>query len=216
MSHQRLSVESRFHPGFREEHAAPRFAEPGRPTRFPVPVEPPDPLQQHVDRADVGEQQVGVDVERLFQRLRADHDRPAPRPVRLAEHALDGFVQAVPIFGREPAVMQRRSFRNLQHDVFAALRRQRLEDRLRARDGVADHQYLRAFPRRGKGGCRDCVRIFENRFAGHLDRLARVAGIDCAGLRRGAAAREGERRVGDAFGVSRRRRRRSWRFGYEP
>ena len=36
-----------------------------------------NPLQQHIDRAQIGDQQVGVDVQRLFQRLRAHNDKSA-------------------------------------------------------------------------------------------------------------------------------------------
>ena len=35
-------------------------------------MQPPDPLQQHIHRAQVGDQQVSIKIEALFQRLGAD------------------------------------------------------------------------------------------------------------------------------------------------
>ena len=39
-----------------------------------MPVQPPDPLQQQVDRRDIGDQQVCIDIKRLLGNLRRNHD----------------------------------------------------------------------------------------------------------------------------------------------
>ena len=42
-----------------------------------VAVQSADPLQQHVDGAEIGEQKIRIDIQTLLQSLRPDHDTPA-------------------------------------------------------------------------------------------------------------------------------------------
>ena len=56
-------------------------------------VKSSDPLQEHIDRTKVGEQEIRVDVQRLLQGLRAYHDLPA-RSTSLAQSILQLLGQA--------------------------------------------------------------------------------------------------------------------------
>ena len=100
-----LSVESAFQAGLWDEYHASRFAEPCRPIRSSVPVQASDPLQEHIDRTEIRDQVVGVDVERLFEGLCSDHHHAA-RHASLGQRALHGVVKQPAILHGEAAVMQ--------------------------------------------------------------------------------------------------------------
>ena len=182
-------------------------------TRWPicsrVPVQSADSLQQNVHWTDIRDEKVGVDVERLFERLGADHHHAARQSVHLADRSFYGVVQQLAVFSGEAAVMQRRPLCNRQHHVFPALSQQRTEHLLRARDRVANHEDLGPIPSRGHGRLGNRAQFAQNRDGAHRNRLCRPAGRDRARLRGADARRERERRVGDVLGIDRRRRRRT-------
>src|SRR5690606_16965837 len=73
-----------------------------------VSVEAPDALEQDVHRAEVRDQQIGVEVEALLHRLRRDHDRAGTARRILAEARLDRLVELAPVVVDEARVMKRR------------------------------------------------------------------------------------------------------------
>ncbi|ODN66484.1 hypothetical protein A6302_04438 [Methylobrevis pamukkalensis] len=89
------------------EHQNPRPRKPDRPWT-PVTMQPADALEQHVHRAEIGDENVGTKVKRLLQRLGADDDAPAGRAV-LADGRLHRRVKACAILGRKAAVVQSRN-----------------------------------------------------------------------------------------------------------
>ena len=52
-------------------------------------MQPTDALQQQVDRGDIADHDVEVDVERLLQHLRANHDQPFGTPAGLRSETLN-------------------------------------------------------------------------------------------------------------------------------
>ena len=92
----------------RGEHDAARNGEPFGTVRFRVPMQASEPLQENIHRAEVGHEEIGVDVERLLQGLGADDHATAGLAAFLAERLLHGFVQQSAILRRETAVVQRR------------------------------------------------------------------------------------------------------------
>ena len=90
-------------------------------------MQPADPLQQHVDRTQVGEQEIGIDVQTLFQRLGADDDAAAGRAVMGRQCCLHRLVQQPSVLRRETAVMQRRAARRGQQQVLGPCLPHRLE-----------------------------------------------------------------------------------------
>ena len=109
-----------------------------------MPVQAPDPLQQHIHRAKVGDQQVGAQIQALFQSLSADHD-PAPQRAVLADGRLDGAVQKRAILGSEAAVVQRRTPRDGQEEAGLTAGGEGL---LCAGHRVPDHKHTGPFARR--------------------------------------------------------------------
>ena len=75
-----------------QQHDAARMLKAGRAVRPVVPVQPADTLQEHVDRGEIGDQQVGIDIERLLERLGGDDER-RPRGRVLAEALLDRRIE---------------------------------------------------------------------------------------------------------------------------
>ncbi len=75
-------------------------------------VESPQPLQQHVHRAQVGEQHVEVHVQALLHGLGSDDDPGIVRSA-LAEPVFQGLVQHTPVIAGKAGVVQR-------YDVVAA------------------------------------------------------------------------------------------------
>ena len=69
-------------------------------------MQSPDALQQHVSGAKVGDEQVGVDVQRLLQRLRAHHHQPAGGPSP-PQSPLNLLIQQLAVNSRETSVVQR-------------------------------------------------------------------------------------------------------------
>ena len=111
-----------------------------------MPVEASDALQQNVHGAKVGDEQVGVDVQGLLQRLGADHHPAAVIPFP-SDLFLNGGVQQPPVLCGEPAVVQSREAQTgeQQCPVFGSARLfQRplgLDGKI---DGVANDQHLGA------------------------------------------------------------------------
>ena len=68
----------------RHEYNAPGRGVPGWPAVASVTVQPPCPLQQHVHRTQVGDQQVGIDVQGLFKGLGPHYNRTGTRWPALA------------------------------------------------------------------------------------------------------------------------------------
>ena len=192
---QEPPLQSGFESVFGHEHPASRRLETGRPGGSGVTVQPPDALQQHVHRTQVRDQQVGVDVERLLERLRADDQRaPCARSV-LPEGGFDRVVESVPVLGAEPAVVQRGDAFDLQQDVVGALPQGGVEHRLGAGDRVPDHQDSGARVRRGHGARGDRAGVAEHSLGDDRDGPADLGVSDplrpvCA------AAGEGQRRIG--------------------
>jgi hypothetical protein len=94
----------------RREHDARRRLEAARSLEF-VAMKTAYALQQNVDRAKIGDKDVGVDVEALFEGLRADGDHAAwgaPFGHR-RQGGFDDFVHELAILGREAAVMKSRT-----------------------------------------------------------------------------------------------------------
>ena len=70
-----------------------------------MPVQPSYALEQHVDGAQVGDEQVRVYVQRLFERLRSHHDASAAAALS-SKMRLHGGVQQLAVFTGEPAGVQ--------------------------------------------------------------------------------------------------------------
>ena len=87
-----------------EHKAAGRFVGMGA-SRVGVSVQSSDPLEQDVDRAEIGDEQVCVDIERLLEGLCADDYAAAGFPV-FAEGGLDAVVEEGAVFGREAAMVE--------------------------------------------------------------------------------------------------------------
>lgn len=65
---------------------------------FRMPVQAPDPLEEHVHWTEVRHEEVEVDVERLLHELSAYENHPSLRVRdRLSERCLHGAVEAEPI-----------------------------------------------------------------------------------------------------------------------
>ena len=90
----------------RRQHGAACVAVPRGPVVAPVAVQTPDALQQHIHRAQVGDQQVGVDVQRLLQGLGAD-DNQATGFAIAAQPRFNCVVQQEAVIRSETAMMQR-------------------------------------------------------------------------------------------------------------
>jgi len=70
-----------------------------------MPMQPADALQQHIHWREIGDQQIGVDIETLFERLGADQDERPRRPL-VADLPLHRTIEPAPIHAGEPPVMQ--------------------------------------------------------------------------------------------------------------
>jgi hypothetical protein len=55
-------------------------------------MQPTDPLQKHIGWAEVGDQEIGIDVQGLLRRLTRNRNGPAKPQCMLAE---DGFQRRV-------------------------------------------------------------------------------------------------------------------------
>ena len=100
-----------------------------------------EPLQEHIHRAQIGEQNVRVNVERLFQSLCSDDDQ-SPIAPPLAQFGFHGLVQQFAILGGEPAVMERGATFNAQAEALSATLKQLAVHPLGLLDRVAYHQHL--------------------------------------------------------------------------
>ena len=67
-------------------------------TRPGVTVQPANALQKQVDRTKVSQQKVCIEVQRLLQRLRADHDKAAVVWPVSPDTLLDGCVKQASVF----------------------------------------------------------------------------------------------------------------------
>ena len=127
----------------RQHDASRRFVAVG--PVFPrVALQATDALQQHVHRAEIGNQQVGVDVQRLLQCLRAHHDAAAGLAV-LAQQPLYCVIQQPAVANGEAAMMQRRDAMDAEQKTGVLRAGQLLECLLRLdgiAHGVAHHQHL--------------------------------------------------------------------------
>lgn len=73
-----------------------------------VAMQPPDPLQEDVDGAKIGNQEIGVDVQRLLKRLCPnDDDSPLWALPVWRKHIFHGFIQKSAVLGGEAAVVER-------------------------------------------------------------------------------------------------------------
>ncbi len=111
-----------------------------------VAVEASDALEEHVDGAEVGYKQVGVDVERLFERLRADDDAASGLPA-LAEQLLYPLIKHCAVAGGESPVMEGSFPLNIEQQTRVAVFGELFQCLLRAHgvaDCVANDQNLRA------------------------------------------------------------------------
>jgi hypothetical protein len=61
-----------------QQHDTAGALEAGRAIGAAVPMQPTDALQEHVDRGKIGDQQIGIHVERLLERLGRDDQRRPP------------------------------------------------------------------------------------------------------------------------------------------
>lgn len=71
-----------------------------------VTVEAADPLEEYVHRAEVGEEQVGVEVEALLDGLGGDEDTTLPLRAALAEADLNGGVEKAAVDAGESSVVR--------------------------------------------------------------------------------------------------------------
>jgi hypothetical protein len=72
-------------------------------------MQTPQPLEQHVCRTEVSDNQVRINIERLLKRLCTDDDQATfGATLLMAEDAIDSLVEQRSIFASEPPVMQRR------------------------------------------------------------------------------------------------------------
>ncbi len=72
-------------------------------------MEASNALQQHVNRTQIGDEQISVDVQRLLERLCANNDDPSLRSSPTTDHRLDLMVQQPTVFASEATVMKRGS-----------------------------------------------------------------------------------------------------------
>ena len=120
-----------------------------------VAVEASDALEEHVDGAQVGYEQVGVDVERLLERLGSDDDAASRLPA-LAEQLFYSLIKHCAVTGGESPVMERRYAFNVEQQARVAVSGEFLQRLLRpdgVTDGVADDEDLRA----GAGGVKSAL-----------------------------------------------------------
>ena len=77
-----------------------------RPGTFDVAMQTANALQQHVHWAEIGDQQIRIEIERCFQCLCAHNYSRRPGAL-LAENSLDRCVQQQAIRSTEPPMMER-------------------------------------------------------------------------------------------------------------
>jgi len=111
--------------------------------------------------AQVGDQEVGVEIQALLQRLGADHDQRSAG-ASFAELGFDRRVEHEPVFAREAAVMQRDDAVTIEEPGYVGCGRfERCKGGDGCRHGVSDHQHAGAlfggFER--KGG--DALRVID-------------------------------------------------------
>ena len=94
-------------------------------------VQPPDALQQQIHRAQIGQQQVKIDVKRLLEYLCAHDDQPiALRRSRVLAHPLEQMRFPLDAVGHDKLRME------IDHLHFRQLPPQQLRQLLRTLDGV--------------------------------------------------------------------------------
>lgn len=71
-------------------------------------MQAPDPLQENISRTQVGDEQVGTDVEALLQSLRTNEDETAASAIGL-HLSLDLGVEQLAVLARESTVMKSRN-----------------------------------------------------------------------------------------------------------
>ena len=113
-----------------------------------MPVQAADALQEHIHRAQIGDQEVGVDVEALLERLGADDDESTRAGSIATEPHLHGLVEQQPVLEREPAMVESGHALDSEEQVEQARPgepvAEGLEQRHRIGDGVAHDEHLRA------------------------------------------------------------------------
>ena len=175
-----------------------------------VAVQSTQALQQHIHGAQVGDEQVGINVQTLLQRLRANDHQPCTTgagAALLAHLLLHLSIQQRPILAAETAVVQGADAAHFEQAVHCARCGQRLHG-LQGGDGgghgVAHHQHARALGRcfHGQGGntlglgdAVQCLPVdgFLARVALHRQQL-RAASTAVADGRVGQRLRLGQRR----------------------
>ena len=138
-------------PPSRRKHDHARALEAVRARQW-VAVHAADALQQHVHRAEVGDQQIGVDVEGLFQRLRPDHDAARARARRIdAQRSFHGRIEELAVLDREAAVMKGRETGCPHEQRLASRGVHGLPGSDRRADGVPNDEHPSASARFGDG-----------------------------------------------------------------
>jgi hypothetical protein len=74
-----------------QQHDAAGALEAGRAVRPVVPMQSANALQEDVDRGEIGDQEIGIDIEGLLERLRSNDDRGSRRRA-FAEAILDRLI----------------------------------------------------------------------------------------------------------------------------
>ena len=111
-----------------------------------VSVEATDALEEDVDGAQVSYEQVGVDVERLFERLGSHYDATSRLPL-LPQQLCYSLVEHCAVAGGEAPVMERRHVFDVEQQPRVAVSGEFLQRLLRAHrvvDRVANDQHLRS------------------------------------------------------------------------
>ena len=161
-------------------------------------MQPAHALQENVHGTQVRDQQVGVNVQRLLERLRAYHDSAARRTT-LPQLGLNCRVQQPTVLGCETAVVHGRTARHVEQQLFTTPAPHFVEDLPNCIDGVPNHQHLGTLPSLANRDLRDSVGILEDwHFGhGHVSLIAdRIEGLVVA---RPLARAEGQHRVFDGL-----------------
>jgi hypothetical protein len=71
-----------------------------------MPVQPAQSLKQNINRREIGQQQIRVDVKALFERLSADKNKAPANFGFSAEALLDGVIEEPAVFRGEAPMMR--------------------------------------------------------------------------------------------------------------
>ena len=86
-----------------------------------VPMQTSDPLQEDIHRTQIGNQYIGINVQRLFEGLSANDHPPIAWSVTFSQHKFDSVIKQPAILYGEPAVVQRRDTLHRQGQLTAIL-----------------------------------------------------------------------------------------------